>query len=64
MLMSSSNSMLKLTRSIAFNLSYLFHPRWDTGIPAPELLRFIQGKPPGKAIDFGCRQAEFTRNVW
>ena len=37
-----------------FNLSYLFNPRWDTGIPAPELVRFIQGKAPGKAIDIGC----------
>jgi len=46
--------MLKLTRSIVFNLSYFFHPRWDSGIPAPELLRFIQGKPPGNAIDIGC----------
>jgi cyclopropane fatty-acyl-phospholipid synthase-like methyltransferase len=46
--------MLKVSRSIVFNLSYFFHPRWDTGIPAPELLRFILGKPPGKAIDIGC----------
>jgi SAM-dependent methyltransferase len=46
--------MLKISRSIVFNLSYLFHPRWDSGIPAPELVRFIQAKPPGKAIDIGC----------
>ena len=54
MLLRTCNAMLKVTRSIVFNLSYLFQPRWDTGIPAPELLRFIQGKPPGKAIDIGC----------
>jgi SAM-dependent methyltransferase len=48
------NAMLKISRSIVFNLSYLFNPRWDTGIPAPELVRFIQGKAPGKAIDIGC----------
>jgi cyclopropane fatty-acyl-phospholipid synthase-like methyltransferase len=46
--------MLKLSRSIVFNLSYLFHPRWDSGIAAPELVRFIQGTAPGKAIDIGC----------
>jgi SAM-dependent methyltransferase len=53
-LLRGCNAMLKVTRSIVFNLSYLFHPSWDTGIPAPELLRFIQAKPPGKAIDIGC----------
>ena len=37
-----------------FNFSYLFSPRWDTGIPAPELVRFIDGKAPGNAIDIGC----------
>jgi SAM-dependent methyltransferase len=37
-----------------FNLYYLFKPRWDTGIPAPEIVRFINGKEPGNAIDIGC----------
>ena len=37
-----------------FNFSYLFSPRWDTGIPAPELVRFIEEKTPGNAIDIGC----------
>ena len=46
--------MLKKTRSIVFNFSYLFSPRWDTGIPAPELVRFMDGKAPGNAIDIGC----------
>jgi cyclopropane fatty-acyl-phospholipid synthase-like methyltransferase len=46
--------MLKRTRSIVFNFSYLFSPRWDTGIPAPELVRFIEGKAPGNALDIGC----------
>jgi SAM-dependent methyltransferase len=46
--------MLKLTRRIAFSLAYFFKPRWDSGIPAPELVRYIIGKPPGKAIDIGC----------
>jgi hypothetical protein len=24
-----------------FNLMYLFKPRWDTGIPAPEVVRVV-----------------------
>jgi SAM-dependent methyltransferase len=39
---------------MVFNFAYLFKPRWDCGIPAPELIRFIAGKPPGNAIDVGC----------
>jgi SAM-dependent methyltransferase len=46
--------MLRNLRRITFNLAYLFKPRWDTGIPAPELIRFIAGKQPGNAIDVGC----------
>jgi SAM-dependent methyltransferase len=46
--------MLRYLRRIAFNFVYLFRPPWDTGIPAPELVRFIAGKPPGNGIDVGC----------
>ena len=46
--------MLKLTKRIAFSFAYFFRPRWDTGIPAPEVVRFIAGKTPGNAIDIGC----------
>jgi SAM-dependent methyltransferase len=46
--------MRKISRRLVFNLSYLFKPRWDTGIPAPEIVRFIHGKTPGSAIDIGC----------
>jgi SAM-dependent methyltransferase len=46
--------MRKTFRRLTFNLSYLFKPRWDTGIPAPELVRFVDGKVPGIAIDIGC----------
>ncbi len=49
--------MVKLSRSMVFNLSYIFHPRWDTGIPAPELVRFLQERVPGNAIDIGCGTA-------
>jgi len=46
--------MFEFLKRTAFNLVYLFHPPWDTGIPAPEIVRFIAGKNPGKAIDLGC----------
>ncbi len=41
-------------RRLTFNLSYLFKPPWDTGIPAPELVRFVEASPPGKALELGC----------
>jgi 2-polyprenyl-3-methyl-5-hydroxy-6-metoxy-1,4-benzoquinol methylase len=46
--------MFRLLRRIAFNFVYLFSPPWDTGIPAPEVIRFIAGKTPGNVIDVGC----------
>jgi SAM-dependent methyltransferase len=46
--------MIRNLRRITFNLAYLFSPRWDTGIPAPEVIRFIIGITPGNAIDIGC----------
>ncbi len=40
---------------LSFNLSYFIgHPRWDTQISPPELLRFISENPPGRALDLGC----------
>jgi SAM-dependent methyltransferase len=33
---------------------YLFRPRWDTGIPAPELVRAVASRPAGRALDLGC----------
>jgi cyclopropane fatty-acyl-phospholipid synthase-like methyltransferase len=41
-------------RKLFFELSYLGSPRWDTGISPPELYRFIDEKPPGRALDLGC----------
>jgi SAM-dependent methyltransferase len=46
--------MSRYLRRLSFYLSYLFRPRWDTGIPAPEVVRFIAGKTPGNVIDVGC----------
>lgn len=28
--------------------------RWDTGVSPPELERFVQSHPPGRALDIGC----------
>ena len=39
---------------IWYSILYWFSPPWDTGIPAPELVRTIAGLPPGRAIDLGC----------
>ena len=41
-------------RRLAYGLWYLFRPPWDTGIPAPELVRTIAGRAPGRALDLGC----------
>ena len=44
-----------LMRRLAFDLWYFFRrPPWDTGIPAPELVRAIVGRPVGRALDLGC----------
>jgi SAM-dependent methyltransferase len=37
-----------------FSLRYLSRPPWDTGIPAPELVRAVEGRTPGRALDIGC----------
>ena len=37
-----------------FSLYYLFKPRWDTGIPVPELQRALLDRPAGRALDLGC----------
>lgn len=46
--------MIRLIQRITYHFSYVYKPRWDTGIPAPELVHFINGKTPGNAIDMGC----------
>ncbi len=39
-----------------WNLAYLLHPPWDTGITPPELIELVEGGalPPGRALDLGC----------
>lgn len=45
---------MNLLRTLFFNLSYLGSPPWDSGVSPPELLEFIAGHPPGRALDLGC----------
>ena len=47
---------MSLRNRIIYSLMYLLpgHPAWDTGISPPELVSFIKGHPPGKALDLGC----------
>lgn len=44
----------KLPRWLQFNLRYLGNPPWDTGISPPELIKIIEEKDPGRALDLGC----------
>jgi len=41
-------------KRLLFTLLYFRKPPWDTGIPAPELVRAIEPRPPGRALDLGC----------
>lgn len=42
-------------RRLFFEIRYLFGSApWDTGISPPELLRFIDTHPAGRALDMGC----------
>ena len=38
-----------------YRLTYrLGAPRWDTGMPQPELEQLVAGRPPGRVLDLGC----------
>jgi SAM-dependent methyltransferase len=40
---------------ILYRLTYrLGKPRWDTGVPQPELEQLVRGRAPGRALDLGC----------
>jgi SAM-dependent methyltransferase len=39
---------------LGFEVRYLFRAPWDSGIVSPELQAFIDGHPPGIALDLGC----------
>ena len=40
---------------ILYRLTYrLGTPRWDSGVPQPELEQLVAGRPPGRVLDLGC----------
>lgn len=43
-------------RRLLFSLWYWLpsRPPWDTGVTPPELDRFVESHPPGRALDLGC----------
>lgn len=41
-------------RRWSFLFSYFRRPPWDSGVTPPELLSFLEGRSPGRAIDLGC----------
>lgn len=44
-----------MARKAFFALQYWFlDPPWDTGITPPEVYRFLEEHPPGRALDLGC----------
>ena len=44
-----------MARKAFFTLQYLLYdPPWDTGITPPEVYRFLEAHPPGRALDLGC----------
>ncbi len=45
---------MSFIRRLTFNLWYLRHPPWDSGIVPPEVEEFIASHLPGRALDLGC----------
>ncbi len=43
-----------MLKRLYFALIYWFKPPWDSGVPAPELVRAVAGRAPGRALDLGC----------
>jgi ubiquinone/menaquinone biosynthesis C-methylase UbiE len=41
-------------RRLLFHYWYFGKPPWDTGISPPELIEFMAGHQPARAIDIGC----------
>lgn len=46
--------MRSLFRYLFFFFSSFGKPPWETGISPPELMEFIAGNDPGRALDLGC----------
>jgi SAM-dependent methyltransferase len=45
---------MNILRRLHFDLRYMRHPPWDSGIIPPEVEDFIRDHPPGRALDLGC----------
>ncbi|MBN2386635.1 MAG: class I SAM-dependent methyltransferase [Anaerolineales bacterium] len=45
---------MSLIKQLLFNLWYLRHPPWESGIIPPEVEAYIAATPPGRALDLGC----------
>jgi cyclopropane fatty-acyl-phospholipid synthase-like methyltransferase len=44
-----------MARKAFFTFLYWFRdPPWDTGVTPPEVYRFLENNPPGRALDLGC----------
>jgi SAM-dependent methyltransferase len=44
-----------MMRKLFFTLQYWFKdPPWDTGETPPEVYKFLEEHPPGRALDLGC----------
>ncbi len=44
-----------MARKLFFTLRYwLDNPPWDTGVTPPEVQRFMEDHPAGRALDLGC----------
>lgn len=51
-------------RRLFFFWHYLFgKPPWDSGIPAPELVRVLNEQPAGTALDLGCGTGTNVRYI-
>ena len=45
---------MKIPRRFIFNFWYFLNPPWDTNETPPEVYKFIENHPPGRALDLGC----------
>lgn len=45
---------MNLVKKLFYNFLYLTNPPWDTGVTPPELVSFVDSRPPGRALDLGC----------